>query len=98
MADSFLRLPQVKDLVGFKSNSQIYALIKDGRFPQPVKIGGRAVAWVRAEIENWIAARIAASRPARSEPMGGNNNTPQSKVPLPISRGRGRAAEEARHE
>jgi prophage regulatory protein len=64
MADSLLRLPQVKALVGYRSNSQIYALIKDGKFPAPVKIGVRAVAWTRREVEGWIAARVAASRPA----------------------------------
>jgi prophage regulatory protein len=98
MADSFLlRLPQVKARVGYE-RSQIYALIKAGKFPPPVRIGVRAVAWVRTEVENWIAARIAASRPTKPESRGEDGSTPQSKVPLPISRRRGKATEDARRE
>jgi prophage regulatory protein len=50
-----LRLPAVKEITGL-SRSTIYA---DPTFPQSVKIGERAVAWVEDEIKEWIAARIA---------------------------------------
>ena len=33
--------------------------IKNGTFPRPVSLGGRAVAWVREEIEEWIEQRVA---------------------------------------
>ena len=42
------------------SCSQIYALMKLGKFPQPVKLGeGKraAVRWHRAEIEEWLSKR-----------------------------------------
>lgn len=51
-----IRLCAVKELTGL-SRSAIYAAAD---FPQSVKIGPRAVAWVEAEIQDWISARIAA--------------------------------------
>lgn len=38
--------------------TQIYALLKIGAFPQPVRLG-RRIAFVETEINDWIAARIA---------------------------------------
>lgn len=35
----------------------------DGRFPAAVPLGDKRIAFVRSEVEEWIAARIAA-RPA----------------------------------
>lgn len=40
------------------STSTLYRLMDQKRFPPPVRIGGRAVAWVESEINEWIAARI----------------------------------------
>lgn len=54
-----IRLPEVKSKSGY-GRSTIYAEIKAGRFPRPLKIGKRASAWSEAEIDEWIAARIAA--------------------------------------
>jgi len=51
-----LRLSSVKELTGL-SRSSIYA---DPQFPKPVKIGPRSVAWVEAEVRDWICARIEA--------------------------------------
>jgi len=51
-----LRLSAVKELTGL-SRSSIYA---DPQFPKPVKIGPRSVAWVDAEVRDWICARITA--------------------------------------
>jgi len=33
-------------------------LIRNGRFPCPVKIGGNTVAWIEAEIDAYVAAGI----------------------------------------
>jgi prophage regulatory protein len=44
------------------SRSTLYAYMRDGRFPQPVAISERCVAWVEGEIDAWIAGRITASR------------------------------------
>lgn len=62
MVERLLRLPQVKDRVGYKSDSQIYALIQAGKFPPPIKIGSRASAWVESEINSWLAERIREAR------------------------------------
>jgi prophage regulatory protein len=62
MATFFLRLPEVKARTGL-SRSTIYLRIADATFPQPVPLRGRAVGWVEAEVETWIAQQIAASRP-----------------------------------
>ena len=58
---SFIRLEQVKSRTGL-SRSTLYAYIRDGRFPAPVSISERCVAWVEGEIDRWMAERIA-SRP-----------------------------------
>ncbi len=49
------------------SNSEVYRRIAAGTFPAPVKLSpdGRRVAWVRAEVDNWLAERIAQRGEAR---------------------------------
>ena len=66
MTESFLRLPKVKQLTGF-GRSQIYLLIKQGKFPKQIQISPRSVAWLESELEAWMEDRIRLSR---------NNNTP----------------------
>jgi prophage regulatory protein len=53
-----IRLEQVKARTGL-SRSTLYTYIRDGRFPSPVSISDRCVAWVEGEIDAWIAERIA---------------------------------------
>jgi prophage regulatory protein len=53
VASALIRLPVVMSRTGI-SRSTLYALIKDGRFPKPVKIGARMSAWVETEINQWI--------------------------------------------
>lgn len=57
-----VRMPEVKTICGL-SRSSIYHLIQQGHFPAPVAIGGRARAWIKHEVEGWVAQRIRASRP-----------------------------------
>jgi predicted DNA-binding transcriptional regulator AlpA len=57
----FLRLPEVKGMTGL-SKSSLYALIQEKSFPKPVRLGTRAVAWVRSEVRQWAFERISASR------------------------------------
>ena len=57
----FLRLPEVMKRTGL-SRSTIYVRLAEGRFPRPVALGGRAVGWIEAEVEEWVAERIAESR------------------------------------
>ena len=58
---SLIRLPEVLKRTGF-GKAWIYRLIKDGKFPAPVKIGTRAVAFVESEIDAWIQSVIETSR------------------------------------
>lgn len=52
----FLRLPTVVQRTGL-SRSSIYALVSDGLFPAPVRIGRRAVAWRESDLDHWAAGR-----------------------------------------
>lgn len=65
MSKRLLRLPQVEAATGLKK-SEIYKRIKASAFPEPIKLGLRASAWVESEVEAWIAATIADSRQAKS--------------------------------
>jgi prophage regulatory protein len=56
---ALVRLNEVKARTGL-SRSTLYAYVRDGRFPPPVTISKRCVAWVEGEIDRWIAERIAA--------------------------------------
>lgn len=58
---TILRLPEVKRSTGL-SRSTIYFRITQGTFPRPVSLGGRAVGWLEAEIQDWLQRRIDASR------------------------------------
>jgi prophage regulatory protein len=54
-----LRLRDVEECVGF-SRSALYRAMDDDGFPRPVRIGRRAVAWVEAEVQAWLDAKLAA--------------------------------------
>lgn len=58
MKHTILRLRDVKARTGL-SRSTIYALARSGAFPQSISLGARSVGWVEAEIEGFIAERIA---------------------------------------
>ena len=61
MTHKILRLPMVKARTGL-SRSTIYLRMAEGRFPKSVSLGGRAVGWVEAEIDDWLQQRIEDSR------------------------------------
>jgi len=63
MATAILRLPAVKTRTGL-SRSTIYLRISEGSFPKPVSLGGRAVGWIEAEVNDWLNQQIEASRKA----------------------------------
>jgi prophage regulatory protein len=54
-----IRITEVERITGL-SRSTIYPLVRIGKFPSQVPIGLRAVAWVRAEVEEWARSLIAA--------------------------------------
>lgn len=63
MTHTILRLPDVRATTGL-SRSTIYLRVAEGSFPKPVGLGGRAVGWLEAEVQDWLQRRIEASRSA----------------------------------
>ena len=69
MTDTFLRLPKVKQVTGF-GRSQIYLLIKQGKFPKQIHIGPKSVAWLDSEVSEWMKERIRLSRDTNTSGQG----------------------------
>ena len=49
-------MPMVIRTTGL-GRSTIYKLIAEDKFPRPVRVGGRAVAWRRTDIDRWSQER-----------------------------------------
>jgi len=65
---TILRRKQVEARTGL-SRSSIYAKIRGNRdgehdptFPKPIQLGTKAVGWIEAEVDDWIAAQVKKSR------------------------------------
>ncbi|GLO59589.1 transcriptional regulator [Vibrio sp. MACH09] len=54
----FLRLKEVMALTGL-GRSTIYKFMDEEVFPKTIPLGGRAVAWLESEIEEWMEQRLA---------------------------------------
>ncbi len=48
------------------STSSIYSFMRDGLFPEPIRVGRRAVRWYASEINAWLATRPRATGDLRS--------------------------------
>jgi prophage regulatory protein len=57
MSTKLIRIKDVMERTGL-ARSTIYKYINLGKFPQPIKLGTRAVAWVENEVETWIIDSI----------------------------------------
>lgn len=55
-AETILRRPAVEARTGL-SRSTIYAMMARGEFPQPVRIGARAVGWRESDVARWLEGR-----------------------------------------
>ena len=55
-AVQLLRMPSVIRVTGL-GRSTIYKLMAEAKFPPPVQLTGRSVAWRRTDIESWAQAR-----------------------------------------
>ncbi|WP_341861316.1 AlpA family transcriptional regulator [Gymnodinialimonas sp. 57CJ19] len=51
-----LRRQAVEEITGL-SRSTLYAMISEGTFPRPVKLGKRAVGWSESSIQTWLSQR-----------------------------------------
>lgn len=57
MTETLVRVKAVMAATGY-SRSSLYALMKAGKFPRPVRLaGGGAVAWKTSEVQRWIDAQ-----------------------------------------
>ncbi|MBF0180943.1 MAG: AlpA family phage regulatory protein [Magnetococcales bacterium] len=54
--DRILRRPQVEFLTGLPTSS-LYDAIRQGRFPQPIKLSVRSVGWPESAVLAWLSAR-----------------------------------------
>ncbi len=50
-----------KDVVKRTSISRagVYRMVSAGAFPRPVPVYGSRIAWIKAEVDDWIAQRVA---------------------------------------
>ena len=68
MTTRLLTLRDVTHMMAL-SRSAVYALMAESRFPQPIRIGARAVRWVEREVLDFIASR----------PRAGSERRPRSR-------------------
>ena len=61
MEYKILRLSDVKAKTGL-SRSTIYLRMAEGKFPQQISLGSRAVGWLKTEVSDWMEQRILESR------------------------------------
>lgn len=59
-AATFMRLPSVIRWTGL-GRSTIYRLVAEHKFPPPVLLATRAVAWRRSDLEKWSEMRPTAT-------------------------------------
>jgi prophage regulatory protein len=59
---SILRLRDVLRRLSI-SRSSLYALIKAGKFNQPISLGPRSVGWLESDVTDFITKRVQHSRP-----------------------------------
>jgi prophage regulatory protein len=50
------------------SRSQVWRMVKEGRFLKPRRLSTRAVAWLEAEVAGWITARPVFDGPQQPTP------------------------------
>ena len=60
----FIKLPEVVSICCM-SKTSIYAAIRKGKFPKPVKLGNRCAVWVQSEVHGWVNSCISSSREAK---------------------------------
>jgi len=66
----FLRLPEVCNITGL-SKGGIYKLIREEKFPPPVKLTGRSSGWPEGSVRQWADART--PEPSRWAKLNGGS-------------------------
>ena len=57
--DQILKKPRVQQMTSLPT-STLYAWVKAGRFPAPVKLGVRSVGWRLSDVQGWLDSRVSA--------------------------------------
>lgn len=65
--DRLLRRAEVQQLTGL-SRTSLYRLVAAMDFPAQVRLSTNTVAWLRSEVDAWIAGRVGASRKTITKP------------------------------
>lgn len=60
MEETFIRRKALEAKLGL-SCSTIYAMMAEGKFPRPIKIGRRAVGWRDTDIQAWVRSKVDAA-------------------------------------
>ncbi len=55
---ALLTNPEVRAIAGIKSNAKLYELIRQGKFPAPIKLGSRTARWPLATVNSWVQKQI----------------------------------------
>lgn len=50
---NFLRITQVMEKTGI-ARSTLWMMVKENKFPKPIKISQRITVWKETDIDNWI--------------------------------------------
>ncbi|MGX4746794.1 helix-turn-helix transcriptional regulator [Providencia rettgeri] len=58
--DQFVDMKFITRLTGL-TDKWFYKLIQEGEFPKPIKLG-RSSCWLKSEVDQWLQARLVASR------------------------------------
>ena len=58
---SFMRINQVMAQVGF-AKSKLWKMVKNGEFPQPIKLTQGTTVWIDEEVNQWIEEQITKHR------------------------------------
>ncbi len=61
MQQLFFRVADLHAQLGI-SRATIWAWVKQGKFPKPIKLGENVTAWPAADVEAWAASRIEATK------------------------------------
>ena len=61
ISPQFYRLCHLKQRFGV-SGSSIWAWIKSGKFPKPIKLSANVTAWTAESVDAWAQERIVASQ------------------------------------
>ena len=68
-SNRLLRDAEVQNLTGIRKTRRA-EMMRDGKFPQPIKIcGGRTNYWLASEIEKFIADQVALHRTEQAEKL-----------------------------